>query len=318
VAISERATTLTVTATSKVDPTKFGTAMVTVYAAGTRPTVTSVTVIPNALIVEPGDVLLFTATVNGNNSPAQTVTWTVSGSSFGTSISEDGILSVSINERATTLFVTATSMVDTSKYGMAMVTVDISEETFNDSIVGNWEGYGVTAIITSSDWTLLSDDNVFDYGFFTISDSTAMLYSNITYENVGTAVLVDNNTITLTYFSSSITLTRQGMSDGVAEDLTAYTWATGYVSAGYVKWYRFYAMNGTSYYIQWEDIDNSSTYTGDIMVSAYYADGTEIFSRVDVAGSGYFTATRSGYIWLEVEPYSASSSGDPYRIRYYY
>jgi formylglycine-generating enzyme required for sulfatase activity len=92
-------------------------------------TVTAVTVSPataRAEIVDRHgtDTLTFTATVAGTGSPAQTVTWTVSGSSnTGTSISTVGVLTVAANEMATKLTVTATSTVDTSKSGTATVTV---------------------------------------------------------------------------------------------------------------------------------------------------------------------------------------------------
>jgi hypothetical protein len=85
-------------------------------------TVTSVTVSPPTVSVAKGETQPFTATVNGTNSPAQTVTWSVSGGSSAT-ISADGVLSVAANETAVTLTVKASSTVDAAKSGTATVTL---------------------------------------------------------------------------------------------------------------------------------------------------------------------------------------------------
>jgi hypothetical protein len=118
--------TLTVTATSTVDATKSGTATVTVYAEGTRPTVTSVAVSPATPSVAPGGTQAFIAIVTGTNSPDQTVTWAVSrsGGTAKTGTAFTGAtLTVAIDEPVGTLTVTATSTVDTTKSGTATVTV---------------------------------------------------------------------------------------------------------------------------------------------------------------------------------------------------
>ena len=87
-------------------------------------TVISVTVSPDTATVEKESTQQFTATVSGTNSPAQTVTWAVSGkNSTGTTISADGLLTVAADETAATLTVTATSTVDNTKSGTATVTV---------------------------------------------------------------------------------------------------------------------------------------------------------------------------------------------------
>jgi uncharacterized protein YjdB len=119
VAIDESAPTLTVTATSTIDTAKSGSASVTVVSA----TVQSVTVSPPTASLERGATQTFTATVQGTNNPAQTVTWSVSGGGTGTSISADGVLTVAANESAPTLTVMARSAVDTAKSGTATVTI---------------------------------------------------------------------------------------------------------------------------------------------------------------------------------------------------
>jgi formylglycine-generating enzyme required for sulfatase activity len=122
VAANETATSLTVTAASTVDTTKYGTAAITVTVPVT---VNTVTVSPATASVDKGGTHTFTATVAGTGSPAQTVTWTVAGGVTGTAISADGLLAVAANETATSLTVTAASMVDTTKYGTAVITVTV-------------------------------------------------------------------------------------------------------------------------------------------------------------------------------------------------
>ena len=120
VAADETATTLTVTATANGDKTQSGTATVTV----TQPaTITGVTVTPNTATVEAGETQQFTATVIGTGNVSQEVTWTVSGSNAGTTISENGLLTVAADETAATLTVTATAVGNSDKSATAKVTV---------------------------------------------------------------------------------------------------------------------------------------------------------------------------------------------------
>ncbi len=120
VADGETAKTLTVTATAKGDGTTSGTATVTV----TQPaTITGVTVTPATATVEAGKTQRFTATVIGTGNVSKEVTWTVSGSNAGTTISENGLLTVAAGETAATLTVTATAVGDKTKSATATVTV---------------------------------------------------------------------------------------------------------------------------------------------------------------------------------------------------
>jgi len=118
VAPNENATSLTVRATSTINTSRSGTAAVTVTAPVT---VTGVTVVPTNTSVIKGETKEFSAIVYGTNNPAQTVTWTVTGGGAGTSINSSGVLIVASNESATRLTVRATSTVDTSKSGTAIV-----------------------------------------------------------------------------------------------------------------------------------------------------------------------------------------------------
>lgn len=106
---------ITITATSLVDPTKSGTAAVTIAATAVA-TVTSVTVSPNTAT----DSATFTATVNGTNSPPQTVTWTASAGS----ISSAGVFTAPAKTSSIqTITITARSTFDTTKTGTATVTL---------------------------------------------------------------------------------------------------------------------------------------------------------------------------------------------------
>ena len=119
----ETAESLTIKATSTTTTTVSGTLTVEVVPEGTAiPTVTKVTVSPATASVAKGQTETFTATVEGEDDPAQTVTWTVTGSS-ASSISAEGVLSVGANETATILTVKATSTFDTSKSGTVNVIV---------------------------------------------------------------------------------------------------------------------------------------------------------------------------------------------------
>jgi hypothetical protein len=103
------------------------------------PTVTGVAVSPNSVNVDKGKTQQFSAIISGNNNPDQTVTWMVTGNlSRGTSISENGILTIAADEIATPLTVTATSTVDKGKNGKANVTVLGGISAINVSSVSNW------------------------------------------------------------------------------------------------------------------------------------------------------------------------------------
>jgi hypothetical protein len=122
VAANEDAETLTVLASSTLDFSKYGIATVTV--TGAKITVSGVTVNPLSITVDKGERQAFSATVIGENDPAQTVTWTVEGGeSNRTGINSSGILYADTDESATTLTVKATSTVDTTKSGTATVTI---------------------------------------------------------------------------------------------------------------------------------------------------------------------------------------------------
>ncbi|MCL2276425.1 MAG: Ig-like domain-containing protein [Treponema sp.] len=137
ISANETITTLYVTATSTVNTAVSGRATVTVNIpaappAPAVPSVTAVTVSPSSRTMDRGSSQHFSASVTGVNNPSTTVTWRVSSNpagtgavASGTSISSNGLLTVSTNETAAVLYVTAVSTADTSKTGSAVVTVNI-------------------------------------------------------------------------------------------------------------------------------------------------------------------------------------------------
>ena len=126
VAVNETMTTLFVFATSTEDPTRTGSAAVTVII----PTVTNVAVHPTGQTIQRGGTLQFNALVSGSNNPSSAVTWRVSTNAagtgpvtHGTSINANGLLRVGANETAATLYIIATSVVDTRMSGSTAVLV---------------------------------------------------------------------------------------------------------------------------------------------------------------------------------------------------
>jgi hypothetical protein len=89
----------------------------------------TVTVSPATASVAHGGGETFTAEVKGEDNPDQTVKWTVEGAKAGTTISDEGVLTVATNETADKLTVRATSAVDTTKSGTATVTVTAATAT---------------------------------------------------------------------------------------------------------------------------------------------------------------------------------------------
>lgn len=91
------------------------------------PVINSVEVSPNAVTVAPGSVITFAAIVNGSEELSKEVTWSISGQRDpNTKITSDGVLTIGADEDAMMIRVTARSIVDTSKYGTA--TISINEE----------------------------------------------------------------------------------------------------------------------------------------------------------------------------------------------
>ncbi|MEQ2457556.1 InlB B-repeat-containing protein, partial [Flavonifractor hominis] len=103
-----------------------------------EPVVTKVTVSPATASVQVGTTQQFTAVVEGENEPDQTVTWSVEGAqSETTAISDTGLLTVAEDETAETLTVRATSVANEEISGTATVTVTAAPvETYTLTVNG--------------------------------------------------------------------------------------------------------------------------------------------------------------------------------------
>ncbi|GHT53622.1 hypothetical protein AGMMS49982_17020 [Bacteroidia bacterium] len=128
----ETATTLIVTATSTVDPSKKSTVTVTPTSDPLVAVVLDLKVVSTASVAK-GSTRQFEVMVIVQGGAAQTVTWSVSGGITGTSINpSSGLLTVAAAETAPTLTVTATSTVDASKTGVILVTVTPAGSTVTE------------------------------------------------------------------------------------------------------------------------------------------------------------------------------------------
>ena len=111
-------------ATSVADPSRAGTATITVAAAPAL----SVTVTPSSVAVSPGGTVTFSAVVSGAGSQSTAVTWSVQEGSAGGTV--DGSGHYTAPSGTGTFHVVATSVADPTKSGLAVVSVGSS--TFLD------------------------------------------------------------------------------------------------------------------------------------------------------------------------------------------
>ena len=96
---------------------------------GPDPEITAIKVQPEAVTVAPGSVIQFIAIKEGSDELSDTVTWAISGQqSADTIITGDGVLTIGEDEASRIIKVKATSTVDTTKSGMATISVDKEAE----------------------------------------------------------------------------------------------------------------------------------------------------------------------------------------------
>ena len=88
------------------------------------PTVTNVIIVPESINLEKGSSQNFHANVIGVGNPIQSVEWSIIGSENHGTFIQDGYLTIAFDELAPSLLIKATSVVDSSKYGLATVIID--------------------------------------------------------------------------------------------------------------------------------------------------------------------------------------------------
>jgi hypothetical protein len=162
-----------------------------------------------------GGTQIFSAVVEGANSPAQSVTWSVTGGKIGTGITTYGVLTVAADESATSLTVRAASTVDNTKSGTATVTVIPATGSLSITIGFN---YGEITITGSDGWNTISKNG---YYSFTLTLSAAGYTGVVWYiDGDGTGIPDTGGGITInaaSYRTDSHTVTFTGVSesDGV-------------------------------------------------------------------------------------------------------
>lgn len=113
---------IAVRATSDQDGSVYGTALVTINIPAA---VTGVTITPDDIVLNRGDVQHFTATVSGTGSYDNSVTWQITSVySAGTSISNTGLLTIGEEQKYDYIIIKATSTADPSMSATAYVFVE--------------------------------------------------------------------------------------------------------------------------------------------------------------------------------------------------
>ena len=130
----------------------------------TKEYVNSVKIYSQSTNVKQGDNLQFISKINGSNVSTADVIWSISGNTdSNTTISDKGILSVSLNEKAKQITVTATSVADNTK--SASVTITIEE------IVPVINGIAITPSVASTVCGQSCQFNAVVFGFYNPSQS---------------------------------------------------------------------------------------------------------------------------------------------------
>jgi len=215
VANTQTAGVLTVKATSAADPTKNGTATVTVPVI-----ITDIVVTPAQVNLFKGDTYQFSAVVNGENNPSQAVNWSVSGGVPGTSINASGFMTIANNETAGTLTVTATSSVVSTVSGNSTVlvtsvsSVEVTPATitlnsgnthqFNALVSGN---NGPSQDVT---WAVLggvTGTSISATGFLTVASTQTSGSLTVKATSTADPTVSGNATVTVPVIISSVVVT---------------------------------------------------------------------------------------------------------------
>lgn len=245
-----------------------------------HPTVTSVTVSPSTLNLDLYNNLTgnLSATVNGTNSPAQTVNWTTGNSGVATVNSSGVVTAVGVGSTT----ITAQSTVDNSKTGQATINVTDSTPVASSISATVSKTYYVGDVITSSDITVTDNlDNSID-GFtfannnyqFTYSDaSSGGSLTNKTFTN---SISYNNMTCSLTvqvqrkeYDSSTAVsdeITRE--LTGVGTSYTSWNNKTSNSDAVYAGHCMKYTTNNSDAIQLRSTMTNSTYYSGVVSTSS--------------------------------------------------
>jgi len=279
------------------------------YTTGTaKVTVSSmppiVVISPSSAIVIRGETKQFT--VNQSSG----VTWALEGSSGNSSINPSGLLSVGVNESASTLTVKA--MKTNYETGIVIVTVQNPPQTprgfkvsrpSSASIQLSWDaltgitGYTVYRSVNGKDFAQIGTSSGTSY-----TDSAVGAGSSYYYK-IGATGGNDSNlqfTFAADYFN---------MPTFSQKKLIPLTGRSNH-------YYRFAVTQGGSYTIEWQN-GNNQNINWSMLVDAYQNDGTSIFSGAynGYTGPKVFTATATGFVTVRVR--SDSDNNQDYQIYCY-
>jgi len=158
----------------------------TLKREGTAPVVKSVHISTENTTVKAGTTQAFTSTALGLNNPSQSVIWSVSGNeNAGTTINENGVLTVAAAEFSESLTVTATSAVDSAKYASVNLDVETTSTTINVGQGVTYKLPGTVNGLAVTEWTDYNGDKVEKvdtefigcrYYIATLSDGTQYVY----------------------------------------------------------------------------------------------------------------------------------------------
>jgi len=100
-----------------------------------------------------------------------------------------------------------------------------------------------------------------------------------------------------------------------ATSLTEGIWTDGSISVSGEAWYSFNVKSDTTYYVWWDDKDNS-TKTLDAKSSAYYGNGSGIFNNIDAGYNAYrsFKASSTAVVFVKV--FSTPTGAGTFGITY--
>ena len=99
-----------------------------------------------------------------------------------------------------------------------------------------------------------------------------------------------------------------------ATPLTEDSWKEDSTTGRRETWFSFGCEAGSEYRVWWNDVDGNGNYYGDVLVSAFYGDGTEIFGGRSGVDAGWsrpqrFTADRTGTVLIKAVPYYSDDGG---------
>lgn len=294
-----------VTIESTVDSNVSADIYVTVSSSGGAPTVSSVTVSPSSLSLDLNGTKTgnLTATVNGDNNPSQTVSWTSSNTSVAT-VSSSGVVTAKAVGNAT---ITATSELDNTKSGSCTVSVTDSS--------------GAT---DTTQYTLITSTNDLEVGksYLITSGSSGTVKTMSKSSNNNNRPCVD-----LTVSNNKLTRGSNALSVTLGGSTGAYTFKTENYggTAGYLN-----ATNttGSNYLKVVQSLDNYAYFSISFSNDAAVITCTGKTSRNIVRynpnnGSPIITCYTSGqspvYLWKEVTTKALSSilvSTSPTKITY--